>query len=105
MATYSAERKAREVGIRKILGAGNWSIVLLLSKGYFRVLSIAVLVGAPISYFANNLWLEKFPNRVDFGAGTLASGVFVLVALGLFTIGSQTIRASKGNPVESLRND
>ncbi|MEX2234179.1 MAG: hypothetical protein WD824_18590 [Cyclobacteriaceae bacterium] len=56
-----------------------------------------------MSYLLNNLWLERFPNRVDFGLGTVLLGTIVLLVLGLITIGSQTIRASKQNPVESLK--
>jgi putative ABC transport system permease protein len=105
MATYTAERKTREVGIRKILGAEDLSIALLLSKDFFKMLLVSVFIGAPLSYFINNLWLQKFPNRVEFGIGTLLSGTLILMVLGLLTIGSQTIRASKSNPIDSLKND
>ncbi len=103
MATYTAERKTKEVGIRKILGAKDMSIALLLSRGFLRMLFISVLIGAPLSYFINNLWLQKFPNRVEFGFGTVMMGTIVLLALGMITIGSQTIRASKNNPVDALK--
>ena len=105
MATYTAERKTREVGIRKILGAEDLSIALLLSKGFFKMLLVSILIGAPVSFFINNLWLQKFPNRVEFGIGTLLSGTVILMVVGLLTIGSQTIRASKNNPVDCLKND
>jgi len=103
MATYTAERKTKEVGIRKILGAGDYSIALLLSKGFLRMLLVSVLIGAPLSYLINNLWLQEFPNRVEFGLGTVLSGTLVLLVLGLITVGSQTIRASKNNPVDALK--
>ncbi|SHG74764.1 FtsX-like permease family protein [Chryseolinea serpens] len=105
MATYMAERKTREVGIRKILGAKDLRITLLLSKGFFKMLLVSVFIGAPLGYFMNNLWRQKFPNRVEFGMGTLLSGTAILMMLGLLTIGSQTIRASKSNPIDSLKND
>lgn len=103
MAIYTAERKTKEVGIRKILGAEEWSIALLLSNGFFRMLFLSIIIGAPLSYFVNNLWLQKFPNRVEFGAGTILLGTIILLVLGLLTIGSQTIRASKSNPVDALK--
>ena len=103
MATYTAERKTKEVGIRKILGAEDFSIALLLSKGFLRMLGVSILIGAPLSYFINNLWLQKFPNRVEFGWGTVFLGTVVLLVLGLITIGSQTLRASKNNPVDALK--
>ena len=105
MATYTAERKKKEVGIRKVLGAENFGIAYLLSREFLKVLAIAVLIGAPLSYVVNSLWLQKFPNRVEFGFGTVFTGTVILLALGLLTIGSQTIRASRTNPVESLRTD
>ncbi len=105
MATYTAERKTKEVGIRKILGAEEMSIALLLSKGFLKMLLTAVFVGAPLSYFVNNLWLQHLPNRVEFGFGTLLIAILILVILGLITIGSQTLRASKNNPIDSLKID
>ncbi len=103
MATYTAERKTKEVGIRKILGAGDFSIAVLLSKGFLRMLVISILVGAPLSYFVNNMWLQKLPNRVEFGFGTVFLGTLILMVLGLITIGSQTLRASRSNPVDALK--
>jgi putative ABC transport system permease protein len=105
MATYMTERKSKEVGIRKILGAADWSIALLLSKGFLRMLGVSVLIGTPFSYFLNRLWLQEFPNRVEFGLGTVLVGTTILLVLGLITIGSQTIRASRCNPVEVLKSE
>lgn len=105
MAIFTAERRAKEVGIRKIMGAGERSIALLLSKEFLKMLIISIAIGAPFSYFLNNFWLQYFPNRVDFGLGTLMSGTLVLLVLGLITIGSQTLRASKTNPVDALKTE
>jgi putative ABC transport system permease protein len=69
------------------------------------VLLIAVGIAAPVSYFLNNAWLQKFPNRVDFGWGTVLEGTAIVLVLGLITIASQTIRASRAKPVRSLRED
>jgi putative ABC transport system permease protein len=105
MATYTAERKTKEVGVRKVLGAADFSIAILLSKEFLRMLIISIIIAAPLSYFLNNLWLQKFPNRVEFGFGTVFIGVVIIVLLGTITIGSQTLRAAKRNPVDSLRMD
>jgi putative ABC transport system permease protein len=105
MATYTAERRRKEVGIRKVLGAADVTIALLLSKSFLKMLIVSVCIGAPLSYLINNLWLQKFPNRVDFGLGTVLLATFILLVLGLITIGSQTIRASKTNPVDTLKMD
>jgi putative ABC transport system permease protein len=105
MAMYMTERRKKEVGIRKVLGAADWGIVVLLSKTFLKVLTIAVLIGAPMSYFINNLWLEMLPNRVGFGFGTIISATLLLLMLGLITVGSQTIRASRSKPVETLKDE
>jgi putative ABC transport system permease protein len=105
MAMYTTERRRKEVGIRKVLGAANVSNVLLLSREFVGVLLVAVGIAAPLSYFLNTMWLRNFPNRVEFGWGTVLTGVAIVMGLGLVTIGSQTIRASRRNPVEGLRAD
>ncbi len=103
MATYSTERRRKEVGIRKVLGAGDWRNAMLLSREFIHILLIAIAIAAPLSYTLNTLWLRKFPNRVEFGWGTVLLGTGVILVLGLLTIGSQTIRASRRNPAEGLR--
>lgn len=93
MSTYSTERRKKEMGIRKVLGARDLGIAVLLSKDFLRVLAISICIGAPLSFALNNLWLEHLPNRVEFSFGTVLLAVSVLLALGLITIGSQTITA------------
>jgi putative ABC transport system permease protein len=103
MATYTAERKKKEVGIRKVLGAESLQLAFLLSKDYLKILVIAVCVGAPATHLINNAWLQIFPNRAEFGFSTIFLGAAILLVSGLVTIGSQTIIVSKANPVESLK--
>jgi putative ABC transport system permease protein len=103
MATYTTERRRKEVGIRKVLGANDFGNALLLSREFVNVLVVAICIAAPLSYILNTLWLRRFPNRVDFGWGTVLLGTSVLLLLGLLTIGSQTIYASRRNPVDSLK--
>ena len=103
MTVYSTERRTKEIGIRKVLGGSERSLTWLLSKQFLSLLIISVLISAPLTYFINNLWLQNFPNRVDFGIDTLLLGSLVLMVLGLFTVASQTIRATKKNPVTVLK--
>jgi putative ABC transport system permease protein len=105
MVTYTAERKRKEVDIRKVLGAPLARIALLLSRDLITVLSLAVCIGAPLSYMLNSLWLQRFPNRVEFGVGTVVLGTLVLLALGLLTITSQVFKAAHHNPVEALKSE
>jgi len=105
MAAYTVERRTREVGIRKVLGATDWGIARLLSGGFLRVLAASVGVGAPLSYVVNGLWLRHFPNRVPFGAADLLPGAAVLLLLGVLTIGSQTWKGARTRPVDAIRNE
>ncbi len=105
MATYTTERRAKEVGIRKVLGAADFNIVFTLSKNFLVLLAIAIVIAAPVSYFLNALWLDNLSNRVNFGFDTVVIGSFIILFLGLITIGSQTLKAARRNPVESLKDE
>ena len=103
IATFSAERRTKEVGIRKVLGAGEFKIAFLLSKDFIKMLLISILIASPLVYFINNMWLQNFSNRIDYGFGTIFLGTLIMLTLGIITIGSQTLRASKANPADTLR--
>jgi putative ABC transport system permease protein len=105
MATYTVERKRKEVGIRKVLGAETIRIALMLSKEFLTIIAASICIGAPLSWFINNVWLQNFANHADFGLTTVCIGTSILVFLGMLTIGSQTIRVSKSNPVDTLKMD
>jgi putative ABC transport system permease protein len=105
MATYTIETKTKEVGIRKVLGATSKQLVLQLSRGFMSILVLAIVIAVPIAYFLNNLWLQEFAFRVPISIGVIGFGVFILLILGILTIGSQTYRATTINPVDHLRNE
>ena len=103
MATYTAETRRKEMGIRKVLGSGVFQIILLLSKNYVYMIGIAVVIATPLAYFINNLWLEFFVSRVSISPAVLLLGIFILLTISLLTVLSQAWRAAKVNPVESLK--
>ncbi|MEN8248251.1 MAG: ABC transporter permease [Bacteroidota bacterium] len=105
MATYTIETKTKEVGIRKALGASGYQLIYQLSKGFINIIILAIIIAIPIAYFLNNLWLQKFAFRVPISFGVISLGVLILLILGVLTVGSQTYRASRLNPVDSLRNE
>ena len=105
MATYTIETKTKEVGIRKVLGATSRQLILQLSKGFISILLIAIIIAVPMAYFLNNLWLQEFAFRVPISIGVIGFGVFILLVLGIITIGSQTYRATTINPIDHLRNE
>lgn len=103
IATFTAERRVKEVGIRKVLGAGESKIALLLSKSFIKMLLIAILIASPLVYVLNNMWLQNISNKIDYGFGTIFLGILIMLTLGILTIGSQILRASKANPADTLR--
>ena len=105
IATYSTQTRLKEIGIRKVLGADVKSIVLLVSRSYLWLIIIAAAIGGTIAFLVNNLWLQYIPKRVDFGVGTILTGVFLVVFVGLLTISTQTLRAARIKPVITLKND
>ena len=105
IATYTVERRVKEVGIRKVLGAGELRIAYLLSGSFLKILLIAIAIASPLVYFINNLWLQEFANRIDYGFGTIFTGAMIMLMLGILTIGSQTWRISKTNPADTLRTE
>ena len=105
LATYTSEQRTKEIGIRKVLGASVVGVLVLLSRDFARLVGIAFLVAAPVSYLLMNRWLQSFAYQVDLGIGLfLTAGVLVLV-IALITIGHQALRAALSNPVEALRHE
>jgi putative ABC transport system permease protein len=91
--------------MRKILGSSNGSLVFILSKGYITILLLSLLIAVPIAYYMNTFWLQGLAYHVTVDFMTISLGVFVLAFFGLFTIGSQTIQATRVNPVDNLKNN
>jgi putative ABC transport system permease protein len=105
MATYTIETRMKEISIRKVLGSTDKGLILLLSKGFLSMLAIAVSIGVPASWFINNLWLEFMAYHISISVGMMTLGILILVLLGAFTVGSQTLRAAFTNPVDNLKNE
>ncbi len=102
---YTVETRQKEISIRKVIGASVYQLMLLLSKGFLKLLLIAGLIAMPLGYIASFFFLQNFANKVPFGAGTLLLCFLFLLAIGLVTILLNTYRASMANPVKSLRTE
>ncbi len=103
LALFTAERRTKEVGIRKVLGASTHEIVVTLSKEFMKWVIIANVIAWPIAYYAMNKWLQNFAYKIEVVPWMfLLSGIVVLV-IALLTVSFHAIKAATANPVESLR--
>jgi putative ABC transport system permease protein len=103
--TFAAEQRAKEIGIRKVLGAHGGNIVSMLSKDFLKLVFIASLIAIPLAWWAMNKWLEGFAYRIQISWWILASAALLAVLIALVTIFYQAIKAAIANPVESLRSE
>ena len=102
---FSASKRTKEVGIRKVLGASEWEITYLLSKEFMLLVIIAFVIAIPVTYMGLEMWLQQFANRIEIGMGTfLISGVVVFLISGLILC-FKIVKTALTNPVESLRSE
>jgi len=105
LATLAAEKRRKEIGIRKVLGASVTIIVRKLSIDFLRLVVLAVVIALPIAWWALNKWLENYPYRVAISWWIFALALVLVVTIALLTISFQSIRAAIANPVKSLRSE
>lgn len=105
MASYTAQTRGKEISIRKVVGSSVPQIMMLLSKGFIKLLLLATLIALPLAYILNNMWLRFFAYRVDISAWVLVLSVMVMLALSLLIVISQSWRAAFANPVKGLRTE
>ncbi|MES2110114.1 MAG: ABC transporter permease [Bacteroidota bacterium] len=101
--TYSVAQKEKEIGIRKVIGAGVAGIVSLFAKQYFKLLLIANVIALPLAWYFMHNWLQDFPYRITISWWMFAIALLAGVITGLSTIAFKTIKAARANPINSLR--
>jgi len=105
LATYAAEQRIKEIGIRKVLGAGVSSIVTMLSKDFIRLVLIAATIAFPVAWWAMDQWLHEFAYRINIEWWMFAAAALLAVIIALATTSFQAIKAAIANPVKSLRSE
>jgi len=103
LAAFTAEKRTKEIGIRKVLGASVPQILNMLSREFVLLVVIANLIAWPIGYYLMTRWLQGFAYRVSFGLGIFILAGFITVFISILTISLQAIKAATSNPVKALR--
>ncbi|MEP7322940.1 MAG: ABC transporter permease [Saprospiraceae bacterium] len=105
LAAFNAEVRAKEIGIRKVLGAGIANVVYLLSKDFMKLALIAVVIAFPFGWWAMNEWLSGFVTRVKMDPSVFIFAFVIISGITLLTVGFQGVKAAIVNPIRSLRTE
>lgn len=105
LATFMANQKTKEIGVRKVLGASVESIILLFSKEYVKLIIIGFLLAAPVAWYVMNQWLNEFAYKIEIGPSIFIIGLGITFLIATCTVGYRSLRAATVNPVESLRSE
>lgn len=103
LSAYTATQRTKEIGIRKALGSSNQGIFLLLSTEYVKLVGVAIVISVPIVWWTMTSWINSFPYRSDISPLVFVVAGLVVLIVSLLTVSFQTVKASRTNPVESLR--
>jgi len=103
VALFSASRRTREIGIRKVLGASVGSIVILLTREFVLLVGLAIVIAVPVTWWAMHQWLDNFAYRTHPGLPLFAAAGVCSILIAICTVSYQAIRAARANPVKSLR--
>jgi putative ABC transport system permease protein len=105
LATFTAEQRRKEIGVRKVLGASIASIIALISTGFLKLVLIAILIASPITWYITDQWLQHFAYRIDVEWWVFALAGLASTGIAIITISFQSIKAATVNPVKSLKSE
>jgi ABC-type antimicrobial peptide transport system permease subunit len=103
LAAFSAERRQKEIGIRKVLGSSELGIIALLTNDFTKIVLVSILISIPVSYFITKNWLDSFAYRIDLSPWYFVGAGVTTLVIALATVSFQAIKAATANPVEALR--
>ena len=105
LAAYDTERRTKEIGIRKVLGANTKGLIALLAKDFLKLVAIAIVLASPLAYFLMHKWLQDFAYRISIGWWVFVLAGVISLFIALVTVSFQAIKAAVANPVKSLRTE
>jgi putative ABC transport system permease protein len=105
LATYNIQRRTKELGIRKVLGASGLNLFLLLSSSFAKQVGIAFLIATPLAWYMMKEWLKVFEYKISLHPGIFLLSGLIALLIALATISYRTFKATRGNPVNSLRQE
>ena len=105
LAAFTTEKRAKEIGIRKVLGSSELAVVFLLSSDFTKIVMISICIALPASYFITTYWLDNFAYSIELKWWYFLSAAVITLLISWLTVGLQTINAAKTNPVKMLRSE
>ena len=105
LASFTAEQRIKEIGVRKVLGASVLSLWRLLSKDFVYLILISCVIAVPVAWYFMNQWLKDYQYKIDIGPGVFIMVIALSVVITLITVSFQAIRAARANPTKSLRTE
>jgi putative ABC transport system permease protein len=105
LSLYTITQRTKEIGVRKVLGASEGSLLLLLSKDFLRLVLLSNLAAWPLAWWGTQLWLQGFTFRISLAPWLLLLPTAIVFVVALITVSLQTLRAARANPVKSLRSE
>lgn len=105
LAAFTTVQRTREIGIRKVLGAGVGNIILLVSRDFMRLVLIAIVIASPLAWYMGNRWLQDFAYRINISGWVFAAAGLLALLIAFITVSTQAIKAAMANPVKSLRTE